>query len=684
MPIVALAALASPASATWSILIVDTATGEVAVGIATCLTGFDLRPSTVVVVPEHGVAAAQSFVGPLSLRRMIRAELLAGTSPAQILALLAAADPGHQGRQYGIVDVAGGATTFTGANAGAFANGLTGQVGTLVYSIQGNVLTGQPVLTNAEQALRNSPGDVGLRLMAAMEAARAAGGDGRCSCSGSNPTGCGSPPANFTKSAHIGLVIVSRPGDVDAVCGAALGCAAGSYYLDLNVANQQASAVDPVLQLQQLYQAWRTQQVGRPDHFQSSAQLARSSLRGDGADQTTVNVLVRDLQGGAPGPNVTLRARLRPGSTATDVRFGAVRAMGGGAFQVDVIGGNVPGRAELEILASDGLGPDVLVAPRPVLTVLSPLAGCGDGTVDDGFGGRLDVLRVDGSAGQDRIVDVGFGQPFSIELTALPSAGGLVGASLVWLHLGVPGPAAAFPVLPSDGTLCFTPAPFAAAPTLLAADSFGLGGAYSVPAAPWTIHVPGIPALTEFTLQGVLVEAAPAELATTNAVLVRMLPLPAPAVTDVVPRATLPGALVTITGQNFAAGVQVLDRGAPLPLVTATPNALSFSMPAGVACGSSVRVQNLDGQFVDAPLNPDPVIFSTPITTGPAAGGGTYIVSGAFLRDVSVSFGGSPATLLTQADNVLIAVPPGGSPGAVQVRLTNPAGCSATATYTYQ
>src|SRR5262245_21202165 len=204
-----------PAHATWSILIIDLATGEVAIGIATCLTGFDLRPETVVVVPGFGVAAAQSFVGPLSLRELIRQQLLIGTPAAQILAMLAAADPGHQSRQYGIASVTGGTITFTGNAAGPWAGGLTGQTGTLVYTVQGNVLTGAPVIQAAEQAILNTAGTIGDKLMAAMEAARSMGGDGRCSCSASNPTGCGSPPASFTKSAHIGLMITSRPGDLD-------------------------------------------------------------------------------------------------------------------------------------------------------------------------------------------------------------------------------------------------------------------------------------------------------------------------------------------------------------------------------------------------------------------------------------------------------------------------------------
>ena len=88
---------------------------------------------------------------------------------------IAATDGGHQSRQYGIADVQGGTAAFTGTGAGAFANGLTGQSGNLVYTIQGNVLTGMPVIQNAEQAILNTPGDVGQKLRAAMEAARAAG-----------------------------------------------------------------------------------------------------------------------------------------------------------------------------------------------------------------------------------------------------------------------------------------------------------------------------------------------------------------------------------------------------------------------------------------------------------------------------------------------------------------------------
>ena len=92
-------------------------------------------------------------------------------------------------------------------------SGSRGEQGSLVYAIQGNVLTGDPVVFEAERTLLSSTGDLGQRVMAAMETARAFGGDGRCSCSYGAPTNCGSPPPNFDKSAHVAFLIISRIGD---------------------------------------------------------------------------------------------------------------------------------------------------------------------------------------------------------------------------------------------------------------------------------------------------------------------------------------------------------------------------------------------------------------------------------------------------------------------------------------
>jgi hypothetical protein len=225
--LMSVAGAASSAHATWSIILIDTRTREVGIASATCLTGFDLRQGSPVVVTGVGAAAAQSFVeSTLVTRTFIRDRLLEGVNPADIIAGLPSVDANHQRRQYGIADAAGRSTTFTGSFAGQWAGGVNGQfsytyagsTGTISYAIQGNVLTGESVITTALDAARNTPGDLPTRLMAAMEAARAQGGDGRCSCSPETPTGCGAPPADFTTSAQIGYVIVARLGDKDR-CG---------------------------------------------------------------------------------------------------------------------------------------------------------------------------------------------------------------------------------------------------------------------------------------------------------------------------------------------------------------------------------------------------------------------------------------------------------------------------------
>jgi hypothetical protein len=212
--VVALAGV--PASATWSIIIIDTRTREVSLGSATCLTNFDLQAGTPILLVGIGGGTAQSYVDASGQNRVVvRDQIQAGTDPEEILAILEAFDTGHQTRQYGLADVLGRAATFSGTGAGAWAGGQTGTLGDLVYAVQGNVLTGEPVVTAAVQAIIDTPGDVPAKMMAAMEAARVMGGDGRCSCNGGAPDSCGAPPPDFEKTAHIAYMLTARIGDRD-------------------------------------------------------------------------------------------------------------------------------------------------------------------------------------------------------------------------------------------------------------------------------------------------------------------------------------------------------------------------------------------------------------------------------------------------------------------------------------
>ena len=112
----------SPAFATWSIVATDRQSKEVGVASVTCLTSLDLRAITPVVLVEVGAAAVQASGDFDGIRRpVIHDELLAGTTPADLLTILSGI-PGHQSRQYGIADTFGLMTSFTGTANGAWAS----------------------------------------------------------------------------------------------------------------------------------------------------------------------------------------------------------------------------------------------------------------------------------------------------------------------------------------------------------------------------------------------------------------------------------------------------------------------------------------------------------------------------------------------------------------------------------
>lgn len=678
-----LALLTSPALATWSIILINLATGEVAVAIATCLTGFDLKPNTIVIVPGYGAAAAQSFVGPLSLRELIRARLLAGDTASQILGALSSADPSHQDRQYGIASLTGGVITFTGGNAGAWAGGVTGQVGTYVYAIQGNVLTGQPVITAAQQALQNTPGTMADKLMAAMEAASLYGGDGRCSCNPGAPTSCGSPPPSFTKSAHIALMVVSRPSDLDASCSGAGGCGSGQYWLDLNIANQQASDPDPIVQLRNRYTTWTAQQVGRADHYQSTVTMSRPTLRADGQDTITGTVVLRDANGTPLGNSRPVTVSLRAGSTATGITFGPAIPQANGSYTFTMTGAFDAGTAIVDVATTDQYG-RVGIWPQPMIVVTDVFGACGASAINNGVGGTLDVLRVQNSAGIDRIVEIGYGQPFTISLAAQPGSPALpAGMFALWTHLGPPPIGAELPLGGSNGALCFTPAPFAPTPTTLLVDSFGAGGVVFAPPAPWSLVVPGVPALFDVALQGGMLTAPTLQFRATNAVLLRFRPLPGPTITTITPPSPTPGQTCTVVGTNLFANGQLLVAGSPVPINTQSQTGLQFTMPNGVSCDAQLRFTNLGGLFVQRTINPTPSATSVPYTSGSHNGGAIYLISGLGLGGCTVTFNGVPMNIQTNTTSIVYGTTPPGAVGPAVVVVRNANGCQLTLNYTY-
>ena len=363
--IVFAAFVAQPADATWSIVAADSETQEVVVASATCLTGWDLKRWTPVIVVGKGGGATQATIDLTGVRRLIIWDgLLAGSTAQEIIDQLNEL-PDQNDHQHGVAEAEiGTSATKTGNLPRQHKSGVTGSFGTVWYAIQGNVLTGRPVVTMAEDAFVNTPGDLPAKTMAAMEAARSMGGDGRCSCDLNNPTGCGSPPANFDKSAHIGYMLVARFGDTDDPACTPGGCADGDYFMAFNIAFEHVPDPDPVYQLQELFDLARVNLLGRPDAIASNVSF--TAVGGSG-DEWLIRVDLNDWQGVLLGESVqTFTVEHAPDSDqATSI--GPVVDLGDGSYEVTLTKTGQLGVDVFLITADDGIRPVVLPPRRATL-----------------------------------------------------------------------------------------------------------------------------------------------------------------------------------------------------------------------------------------------------------------------------------------------------------------------------
>ncbi len=255
--------LPTAAHATWSVVAVDRATGRMVVSSATCVAQAALLrfPSKglmdvqAIIVPGFGVAAAQAGVDRTRANQMlIYAELKKGTHPSQILAMLVA-DSLIQQRQFGILDMQGRFSGFSGARNGAAALAVQGQVpGTEVYyAIQGNILASNAVIQDAVRAFEAAGGSLEDRVMAAMEAADAAGGDKRCTCD-TQPVPK-TAAACVARTAHVAYLVAANKSSREGVS-----FNDGTYDVFLNVTDENTTPDEnpnPVRTLRMRYDAWK-------------------------------------------------------------------------------------------------------------------------------------------------------------------------------------------------------------------------------------------------------------------------------------------------------------------------------------------------------------------------------------------------------------------------------------------
>ncbi len=367
------AALVAPAaSATWSIIAVNTRTGEVCIASATCLDSLNLQALTPVMLVGVGGACAQSAGDSTGVNRQrIHDDMLAGMTPAQILDDLAAHDNHHQTRQYGIVNMADEPVTFSGSQDGIAYYGVSRVQDDIRYAIQGNVLTGIQVVTNAENAFLATEGDLGQKVIAAMEAARVYGGDGRCSCNDGAPTYCGCPPHRFFYSAYTAFFLLARMGDVDgATCGQG-GCATGTYFSDL-LAISAPHGPEPVIELESEYATWRASKAGITDQIRTRVTPGATRIPADGLTQIDVEVELFDIDGNhaasSPPQTVTVTDVSQGGATAT---IGQVLQSGPDLYSFSLTSNGALGEGRYQITVHEPTG-DVLLWPELVVRADPP------------------------------------------------------------------------------------------------------------------------------------------------------------------------------------------------------------------------------------------------------------------------------------------------------------------------
>jgi uncharacterized Ntn-hydrolase superfamily protein len=259
--------LPAQASATWSVVAVDVTTGQLVIASATCLPqnvfrkipAKGLMDIQAIIVPGVAAAVAQAAIdGTRENQNLIYAELKKGSSPQEIVGRLKA-DPNFERRQYGIVDMQGRYAGFSGSKNSAASLSVQGRVpGTdIYYSVQGNILASEAVVTRAAQTFKKTTGTLADRVMVAMEAGDEAGGDVRCTCE-TEPV----PDAPCdSRNAHVAYILAADPDDP-----AGESFNDGDYRMYINVTDENIKPHEngnPVMTLRMRYNAWKKSKVVR-------------------------------------------------------------------------------------------------------------------------------------------------------------------------------------------------------------------------------------------------------------------------------------------------------------------------------------------------------------------------------------------------------------------------------------
>lgn len=185
-----LAFLTSIAQDTFSIIAIDTITGEIGGAGASCIDE-NAIPTGVLIINDiiagrGGIHTQASWLS--ANQQNAHTRMVEGMSPQEIIDWLVTHDVQNNPavRQYGIVDKdAQGhprSAAYTGPNCYNYKNHIVGPN----YSIQGNILLGQHILDSMEARFLRMEGSLAEKLMYALQGANVPGADTRCLAEGTS------------------------------------------------------------------------------------------------------------------------------------------------------------------------------------------------------------------------------------------------------------------------------------------------------------------------------------------------------------------------------------------------------------------------------------------------------------------------------------------------------------------
>ena len=222
---------------TFSIVALDSATGDL--GVAVQSKYFAVGSVISWAKAGVGAVATQAWVQPKYGFQGLD-YLGRGHAPDETLSMLLDSDREHDTRQVGMIDAQGRVAQHSGRQIPNWAGHRWSTAADSVYAVQGNTITGPEVLEAMSEAFVQIDDRLAARLLAALEAGQAAGGDRR-----------GQQSAVLLvvrDAATMRVQPTSRKHPIDAGMD---GC--GDRYVDLRVDDHQ----QPIEELRRLWELWQ-------------------------------------------------------------------------------------------------------------------------------------------------------------------------------------------------------------------------------------------------------------------------------------------------------------------------------------------------------------------------------------------------------------------------------------------